>query len=129
MKLPWAALRQDENLDLLFEREMTDHSEKAALTKRANGNLRDVASDVLAMMREQVDAGILGAVPNVVNAETRRKLLPKNRTIQNDVRASLAADNGTLEIGRPAGIGPGARQEQIENRTPLKRSSDLGAGP
>ena len=80
-------------------------------------------------MREQVDAGILGAVPNVVNAETRRKLLPKNRTIQNDVRASLAADNGALEIGRPAGIGPGARQEQIENRTPLKRSSDLGAGP
>ena len=32
---------------------MTDHSEKGALTTRANGNLRDVASDVLAMAKKQ----------------------------------------------------------------------------
>ena len=49
--------------------------------------------------------------------------------MQNDIRAAFAADNGALEIGRPAGIGPGARQQQIGNWTPLKRSSDLGAGP
>ena len=53
MKLPWAALRRDDNVDLLLEREMTGHSEKEALTKRANGNLRDVASDVLAMAKKQ----------------------------------------------------------------------------
>jgi hypothetical protein len=48
---------------------------------------------------------------------------------QNDVRASLAADNCALEIGRPPGVCPGARHQQIGNRASLKRSPDFRARP
>ena len=72
--------------------------------------------------------GLLGAGQKVVNAENRSHL-NRETVADDDIGATLAADNRAFQIGRPARVGPGPGHEQIGNRAPMYRSTELRPRP